>query len=131
MFRKFTAYGTSLALLLCCVCLVPRRVVADSRVTGAIWDPASLPASFASTLNVPMVHCAILLDRSQSRFPISKHLRHLETRQVLRRLTMETKCVQPNFNSFKVTRPSFFGGVPSYFEAFWYPHLYFYRKSKT
>ena len=23
----------------------------------------------------------------------------------------------------KVTRPSFFGGVPSYFEAVWYPHL--------
>ena len=32
---------------------------------------------------------------------------------------------------FKVTRPSFFGGVPSYFEALWYPHLYFYRKSNT
>ena len=32
---------------------------------------------------------------------------------------------------FKVTRPSFFGGVPSYFEAVWYPHLYFYRKSNT
>ena len=31
----------------------------------------------------------------------------------------------------KVTRPSFFGGVPSYFEALWYPHLYFYRKSNT
>ena len=34
----------------------------------------------------------------------------------------------------KVTRPSFLffgGGVPSYFEAFWYPHLYFYRKSNT
>ena len=31
----------------------------------------------------------------------------------------------------KVTRPSFFGGVPSYFEARWYPHLYFYRKSNT
>ena len=30
---------------------------------------------------------------------------------------------------FKVTRPSFLGGVPSYFEALWYPHLYFYRKS--
>ena len=29
------------------------------------------------------------------------------------------------------TRPSFFGGVPSYFEALWYPHLYFYRKSNT
>ena len=29
----------------------------------------------------------------------------------------------------KVTRPSFFRGVPSYFEALWYPHLYFYRKS--
>lgn len=61
MFRKLTTYGTSLALLLCCVCLVPRRVVADSRVTRAIWDPASLPASFESTLNVLMVHCAILL----------------------------------------------------------------------
>ena len=32
---------------------------------------------------------------------------------------------------FKVTRPSFFEGVPSYFEALWYPHLYFYRKSNT
>ena len=32
---------------------------------------------------------------------------------------------------FKVTRPSFFGGVPSYFEAFWYPHLYFYCKCNT
>ena len=31
----------------------------------------------------------------------------------------------------KVTRPSFFWGVPSYFEALWYPHLYFYRKSNT
>ena len=31
----------------------------------------------------------------------------------------------------KVTRPSFFGRVPSYFEALWYPHLYFYRKSNT
>ena len=35
----------------------------------------------------------------------------------------------------KVTRPSFLffwgGGVPSYFEAFWYPHLYFYRKYNT
>ena len=32
---------------------------------------------------------------------------------------------------FKVTRPSFFGGLPSYFEALWYPHLYFYRTSNT
>ena len=31
----------------------------------------------------------------------------------------------------KVTRPSFFWGVPSYFEALWYPRLYFYRKSNT
>ena len=31
----------------------------------------------------------------------------------------------------KVTRPSFLGGVSSYFEALWYPHLYFYRKSNT
>ena len=31
----------------------------------------------------------------------------------------------------KVTRPSFLGGIPSYFEALWYPHLYFYRKSNT
>ena len=33
--------------------------------------------------------------------------------------------------SLKVTRPSFFGGIPSYFKALWYPHLYFYRKSNT
>ena len=33
--------------------------------------------------------------------------------------------------AIKVTRPSFFGGVPPYFEALWYPHLYFYRKSNT
>ena len=33
-------------------------------------------------LNVPMVHCAILIDRSQkSRFPFSKHLRRQGTRQ--------------------------------------------------
>ena len=38
---------------------------------------------------------------------------------------------QPKFKKFKVTRPSFFGGVPSYFEALWYSHLYFYRKSNT
>ena len=31
----------------------------------------------------------------------------------------------------KVTRPSIFGRVPSYFEALWYPHLYFYRKSNA
>ena len=33
--------------------------------------------------------------------------------------------------ALKVTRPSFFGGVLSYFEALWYPHLYFYRKSNS
>ena len=27
--------------------------------------------------------------------------------------------------------PVFLGEVPSYFEALWYPHLYFYRKSNT
>ena len=31
----------------------------------------------------------------------------------------------------KVTRPSFLRGIPSYFEALWYPHLYFYCKSNT
>ena len=31
----------------------------------------------------------------------------------------------------KVTRPTFFRGVPSYFEALWYPRLYFYGKSNT
>ena len=41
-------------------------------------------------------------------------------------------CILLHVNcSVKVTRPSFFGGVPSYFEALWYPHLYFYRKSNT
>ena len=36
------------------------------------------------------------------------------------------KCMK-----FKVTRPSFLGGVPSYFEVLWCPHLYFYRKFNT
>ena len=35
------------------------------------------------------------------------------------------------FSIIKVTRPSFFGAVPSYFEALWYPHQYFYHKSNT
>ena len=34
-------------------------------------------------------------------------------------------------STFKMTRRSLFGGVPSYFQALWYPHLYFYRKSST
>ena len=37
----------------------------------------------------------------------------------------------PLWDKVKVIRPSFLGGVPSYFEAPWYPHLYFYRKSNT
>ena len=28
-------------------------------------------------------------------------------------------------SELKVTRTSYFVGVPSYFEALWYPHLYF------
>ena len=32
---------------------------------------------------------------------------------------------------FTVTPPSYFVGVPSYFEALWYPHLYFDRESNT
>ena len=31
--------------------------------------------------------------------------------------------------NIKVTQ--FFGRVPSYSEALWYPHLYFYRQSNT
>ena len=55
--------------------LLPRRVLADSRETGII-------RYHASTLNVLMVHSAILLDGSCScvfRFP---HLRRLGTRQL-------------------------------------------------
>ena len=33
------------------------------------------------------------------------------------------------FLSFKVTRPRYFVRMPSNFEALWYPHLYFDRKS--
>ena len=71
-------------------CLVPWRFVADSRAIGAIlvprwvsWETRSpFAASFASTLNVPLVHCAILIDRSQkSLFPFSKHFRRQGTRQ--------------------------------------------------
>ena len=49
------------------------------------------------------------------------------------RLSGEMTAIRLN-DALKVTRPSSFflgGGVPSYFEAFWYPHLYFYRKSNT
>ena len=45
--------------------------------------------------------------------------------------TVNMNVVDLRLRPFKVTRPSFFGGVPSYFEALWYPHLYFYRKSNT
>ena len=34
-----------------------------------------------------------------------------------------------SISMFKVTRPSYFVRVPSYFETFGYPHLYFDRKS--
>ena len=39
--------------------------------------------------------------------------------------------LSPEIIEVKVTPPSSFGGVPSYFEAPWYPHLYFYLKSNT
>ena len=42
-----------------------------------------------------------------------------------------TSSAIERISTFKVTRPSFLGGLPSYFEAPWYPHLYFYRKSNT
>ena len=35
------------------------------------------------------------------------------------------------YDPVKVTRPSFFAGIPSYFEALWYPRFYFYPKSNT
>ena len=49
----------------------------------------------------------------------------------VQKLQAETERGSIFYRTFKVTRPSFFGGVPSYFEALWYPHLYFYRKSNT
>jgi len=54
--------------------------------TGAILVAtrgAPFPASFALNLNVPMVHSTILLDRSHSRFPFSKHLSGLGTRKIM------------------------------------------------
>ena len=38
-------------------------------------------------------------------------------------------CMRIIFILFKVIRPSYFVKVPSYFEALWYPHLYFDHKS--
>ena len=38
-------------------------------------------------------------------------------------------CMRIIFILFKVIRPSYFVRVPSYFEALWYPHLYFDHKS--
>ena len=45
--------------------------------------------------------------------------------------TVNMNVVDLRLRPFKVTRPSFFRGVPSYFEALWYSHLYLYRKSNT
>ena len=47
---------------------------------------------------------------------------------VLPYLGLQSKFIT---KQLKVTRPSFFWGISSYFEALWYPHLYFYRKSNT
>ena len=41
-----------------------------------------------------------------------------------RRFQSGAKC-----EAIKVTRPSYFGTLPSYFEALWYLHLYFDHKS--
>ena len=38
-------------------------------------------------------------------------------------------CMYVITNLVKVTRPSYYVGVPSYFEALWYLHLYFDCKS--
>ena len=46
-----------------------------------IFSPSPFPVSFASTLNVPMVHCTILFDGSCSRVFRFPHLRSLGTRQ--------------------------------------------------
>ena len=54
-----------------------------------------------------------------------KKVKKANINDVLTFIKSNKKCL------FKVTRPSFFGGVPSYFEALWYLHLYFYRKSNT
>ena len=47
-----------------------------SETKGEAWDPWAPPLD-PPMLNAPMVHCPILLARSQSSFPFStKHLRH-------------------------------------------------------
>ena len=46
-----------------------------------------------------------------------------------RRQIKKTHSAKIHSVPLKVTRPSYFVRVPSYFEALWYPHLYFDRKS--
>ena len=65
-------------------CLVPRRVLADWRATGSWYHgkrvhPSQSP--FSSTLNVPMVHCAILL-LAATFFRFPNTLETLRNRQV-------------------------------------------------
>ena len=55
----------------------------------------------------------------------------LSTALILALIGQFNRTVRAITRALKVTRPSFFGRVPSYFEALWYPHLYFYRKSNT
>jgi len=69
---------------------LPRTQARSSRFERD-WDFSSvLPASFASTLNVSMVHCAILLDGSCSRVFRFPHLRRLGTRQNVFNVTNAT-----------------------------------------
>ena len=65
----FAGVRESISIKTPCITVTPFSVVKE------------LPASFATMLNAPIIHCAILLDRSQSRFPFStKPLRRLGTR---------------------------------------------------
>ena len=65
------------------------------------FSRSPFPASFAWTLCVLMVHCVILIDRSQkSRFSFSKHLRRQGTRQSFSRF--QYALTQPNLNCSKI-----------------------------
>ena len=65
-------------------------------------------------------------------FPFNKFTYHLSPQSTTTVITIHDIITNHDrTGDLKVTRPSFLGGVPSYFEAFWYPHLDFYRKSNT
>ena len=78
-------------------------------IMGKATFSLTLPSVLASKLNVSVVHCAILLDRSRSRFQFSKHLRGQEPG----RETYSNSALVRHDRVFRLLIIGFFSGLGS------------------